>query len=103
MESENIIIKSDGLYERKSGRRIISPLDREEMIMSKGCRGDVMIRAFKVIEILQRRSITVRQLAKELDCNIRTAYRYIDAASIVFPVMEYPETRNPKQFTIKKT
>jgi len=68
--------------------------------MSKGCRGDLMIRAFKVIKILQERSVTVKELAEELDCHVRTAYRYLDAASIVFPVTEQPEERHPKKFYI---
>ena len=62
-------------------------------------RTDIMLRGFMTLKILERPT-TAKELAYKLDVSLRSAYRYIDTASLVFNVSE--QTREclnrPKEF-----
>ena len=63
-------------------------------------RLDRIIRCFQVIEALStRRGKATKELRDVLGCSLKTAYRYIDAASCVFVVSE---SGYPKRFKINE-
>ena len=56
-------------------------------------RLDTYIRCFQTINALKRRyGVTAKELQCILGCSLKTAYRYLDSASIALPVMSegYP-------------
>ena len=54
-----------------------------------GKNKDIMLRAVKIVTMLQdRKSITTRDVAAELDISFSVARKWIDAASRVLPVYE---------------
>lgn len=65
--------------------------------MGRSTRLNDLVAAFQTIDAL-RRPITAAQLAERIGRSRRTAYRYIDAASIVFPVVQ--EGGYPARFRI---
>lgn len=62
-------------------------------------RHDTLIRCFQTIEaMITGAGVTANELSQRLKVSRRTAYRYIDSASIVMPVVQSPET--PARFKI---
>ena len=66
---------------------------------TKSGRGDLLVRSMLLIRLLSFHAMTARELSEELECNVRTVYRYINAASLVFPVREIGG--NPARYTMK--
>ena len=54
-----------------------------------GTRGDILIRAMTLIRCLEGPT-SARELSRHMGCSERTTYRYIQAASLVFPVTQTP-------------
>jgi hypothetical protein len=57
-------------------------------------RLDNLIKCFQTIDALnQRNGITAKELQHKLKCSLKTAYRYLDAASLVLNVTAdgYPQ------------
>ena len=56
--------------------------------MGREKRLDQTIKCFQTIQALNRpRGITAPQLQDILECSLSTAYRYLDSASCVFPII----------------
>ncbi len=66
--------------------------------MIKRTRGDIILRCCKLINCLDKRACTVAELGMELGVNKRGVYRYLDAASLVFPICE-SEGLWPKRYS----
>ena len=50
-------------------------------------RLDVLTRCFKAVQLFQcQRYVTIDQFATALEVGKRSAYRYLDALSLMFPV-----------------
>ncbi len=64
-------------------------------------RGDLLVRSMLLIRALSSRPMTARQLSEELECNVRTIYRYLNAASAVFPVREIEG--QPTRYTMEES
>ena len=65
------------------------------------CRLDVMKRCYQVIEILNSNNgISAVDIADRIGVHRRSAYRYIDAASLVLPVVEIQG--NPTLFMLEE-
>ena len=64
-------------------------------------RSDIIFRCFKLIDLLDKKASTMNEIAGELGITRRNAYRYLEAASLIFPIYE---SRNvyPKRFTGQK-
>lgn len=63
-------------------------------------RLDNIIKCYLTIQALKRDGgVTAKELMEMLKCSSKTAYRYIDAASDVLPVVEYG--KQPKRFELK--
>jgi len=59
------------------------------MAHGPGRNKDIMARAVKIVTMFQdRREITTRDVAAELDISFQVARKWIDAASRVMPVCE---------------
>ena len=63
-------------------------------------RTDVIQNCFQVIQTLNTRIVTANELAEAMGVHTRTAYRYIDAISTVYPVYETEDY--PRRFTMLK-
>ena len=73
-------------------------------------RCDNIIKCFKTVEALKKpRGVTAKELSSIINASTRTAYRYIQAASLVLPVFEHGgqphryELTDKKDITIKET
>lgn len=53
-------------------------------------RGSVMDKCFKTIEVLMAKRLTPTELANEVGYSHKTAHRYIESASLYFPVNSEP-------------
>jgi len=57
--------------------------------MGAGGRGEQLDKAFRLVVAFQRRStvgLTIADISSELECCRRTAYRYLEAATLVLPI-----------------
>jgi predicted DNA-binding transcriptional regulator YafY len=62
-------------------------------------RCDTLMRCFQTIEALRRKhGVTAKELAEELGLHSRSAYRYLDAASLVLPVTQ--DDGSPSRFSL---